>query len=179
MKKNVVLTLILLAVFAVPVWAGQWLTLTNHEYGFGLEYPDGWDTPLTDEHDLDDTILVLSKVEGGIPLIIVVAADSIPAEGGMEQALKTGIDDLLAEIESMGIATVEELDSGEIELNGIQAHYIFVSVSVMDMMYMQIDTFLIPLGENMVVINISGEENAYEEHAETIDRMLGSFRLLH
>jgi len=176
MKKLAIATLIaILALAVMPAWAEEgWKTLNSTEHRFSLDYPDDWDYEVS-----IDALLTLMKTDGGLPMVITVAAekDTSNAENGiLPKYLKTEMDAVEREIAALGMGDAVTLERGESQVNGLPAYVLDLKLDLMGMAQIRMYNVIVDMGSSLAYLSFSGENGSYMKNAETFTKIKNSLR---
>lgn len=177
MKIKAIAILTALLTFAIlPVWAKDgWKTLDSAEYGFSVDYPDGWEIQVP-----DDALFTLTNMNEGLPLVIAVVAqhDTLTeSEGMIPVDLEAEMADMEKEISGLGLGESVVISRGYCEVKDFEAYKLDMELSLSGMAVLSMRNIIVDVGPSWVLLSFSWVDDAYDKHGETFEQMLDSIRV--
>lgn len=174
MRKSWLIALVMM-VLALPLVAEGLNTYTSEEFGFSLDYSDAW------ENQLDiGPLLTLTILDEEMPVVFSAIAESLAAEermGELDLSVDEALEMIHAQLEDIGLASLEVLESGNTTLNEIPALHLNLKISILDLIYMKMDSMIVKNGSNLIFLSYLAEESVYDKHASDYAAIKSSFRL--
>ncbi len=173
-----IFTLALLAfllIITVPAWADDWETYSSNKYGFSLDYPSSWEQQID-----DDALLTLTYLEEEMPVIIAVMSEPLSEEdkaAGVEQVVNKLLTEIQADLEEQGLSDLEITDLSEVDLNGIPATRLSLSVTFMELIFMSMENIILWNEDNAIYLTYMAEDTVFDTHYPTWKTLMESFKL--
>ncbi len=175
MMKKFYIAVMAIMLLALPLAAEGLKTYTNGEYGFSLEYSEVWENQL----DLGP-LLTLTILDEDMPVVFSAIAESLAVEdqqGDLDLSVDEAIEMIQAQLEDIGLASIEVLESGYTTQNEIPALHLNLKISILDLIYMKMDNVIVKNGGNLIFLSYLAEESVYDKHAPDYAAIKSSFRL--